>query len=188
MRKVILAALAVGGALAPGLALADPREDVIAGIARCAALADDRQWLDCYYGAAQPMRAQLGLTPAPQAQIKLLTAQPRAAVLPATVTRAAVRSGPPPMPRRSSIFDLTGGNDVVNNAPVRSYEVTRDGFTVTLADGQVWQQTDEDAGKNPVRWRQAAESMRVSISQGAMHSFNLVLNDENLHHKVTRVY
>ena len=187
MRNVILAALAVGGVLAPGLALADPRQDVIAGIARCAALADDRQWLDCYYGAAQPMRAQLGLTPAPQAQLKLLSVQPKPSVLPATVTRAAVRSGPPPMPRRSSIFDLTGGNEVVNNAPVRSYEVTRDGFTVTLADGQVWQQTDGDATKNPVRWRQPAESMRVTIRQGAMHSFNLVLNDENLHHKVTRI-
>jgi hypothetical protein len=29
--------------------------------------------------------------------------------------------------------------------------------------------------------------MRVTISQGAMHSFNLVVNDENLHHKVRRV-
>jgi hypothetical protein len=29
--------------------------------------------------------------------------------------------------------------------------------------------------------------MRVTIRQGAMHSFNLVLNDENLHHKVKRI-
>jgi len=29
--------------------------------------------------------------------------------------------------------------------------------------------------------------MRVTISQGAVHTFNLVLNDENAHHKVTRI-
>jgi hypothetical protein len=29
--------------------------------------------------------------------------------------------------------------------------------------------------------------MRVTISQAAMHTFNLVMGDENLHHKVTRI-
>jgi hypothetical protein len=187
MRKMILAAAVLGGALVPGVALADAREDVVAGLTRCAALADDRQWLDCYYGAAQPMRAWLGLSPAPQAQLKLLSVQPKAAALPATVTRATVRTGPPPPPRRSGIFDVFGGEDVVNNAPISTYEVTRNGFTVTLPDGQVWRQTDDDAAKSPVRWREPATSMRVTISQGAMHSFNLVMNDENQHHKVTRV-
>jgi hypothetical protein len=187
MRKVIFSVLVAGGALAPGLALADAREDVVSSLTRCAALTDDRQWLDCYYGAAQPMRAWLGLSPAPQAQLKLLSVQPKPAGLPATVTRATVRSGPPPMPKRSGIFDIFSGDDIVNNTPIQSYEVTRDGFTVTLPDGQVWRQTDDDASKNPVRWRQPAASMRVTISQGAMHSFNLVLNDENLHHKVTRI-
>ncbi|HWM60604.1 MAG TPA: hypothetical protein VNN98_00560 [Rhizomicrobium sp.] len=187
MRKMILAGAVLGGVLAPGVALADAREDVVSGLTRCAALADDRQWLDCYYGAAQPMRAWLGLSPAPQAQLKLLQVQPKAAALPATVTRATVRTGPPPPPKRSGIFDVFGGEDVVNNAPIASYEVTRNGFTVTLPDGQVWRQTDEDAAKSPVQWREPATSMRVSISQGAMHSFNLVMNDENQHHKVTRV-
>ena len=187
MRKVILAIVVMGGALVPGLAWADAREDVVSGIARCAHLTDDRQWLDCYYGAAQPMRAWLGLSPAPQSQLKLLSEQPRSSVLPATVTRAAVRSGPPPMPKKSGVFDVFGGDDVVNNAPLRSYEVKRDGFVITLLDGQVWQQTDDDAEKRPVRWDQPASSMRVSISQGAMHSFNLVVGDENVHHKVKRV-
>jgi hypothetical protein len=187
MRNVILAAAVLGGALVPGLAFADTREDVVEGLTRCAALTDDRQWLDCYYGAAQPMRAWLGLSPAPQAQLKLLSVQPKPSVLPATVTRAAVRTGPPPPPKRSGIFDIFGGDDVVNNAPISTYEVTRNGFTVTLPDGQVWRQTDEDATKFPVQWRAPAASMRVTISQGAMHSFNLVMNDENQHHKVTRI-
>jgi hypothetical protein len=187
MYKAIVAALAVGGLLAPLPVLADPREDVIAGVTRCAVLSDDRQWLDCYYGAAQPMRAQLGLPPAPQAQLKLLQVQPQAVPLPATVTRAAVRSGPPPPPKRSGLFDFFGGSDVVNNALVQSYDVTRNGFVITLADGQVWKQTDDDTIKNPVSWTQPASSMRVTITQGAIHTFNLVLGEESLHHKVTRI-
>lgn len=192
MHRVILAALVAGSALAPLPALADAREDVINGMTRCAALTDDRQWLDCYYGAAQPMRSQLGLPPAPASQLKLLQMQSMpaaapAAVLPATVTRAAVRTGPPPPPRRSGIFDMFGGSAVVSNAPIQSYQVTGKGFTVTLPDGQMWRQTDEDATKFPVNWNQPASSMRVTITQGAMHTFNLVMGDETQHHKVTRI-
>jgi hypothetical protein len=190
MRKLVLVGLVACGALsAPGMALADPREDVVSGVARCAVLTDDRQWLDCYYGAAQPMRASLGLAPAPQAQVKLLSAQSRAgaAILPTTVARAAVRTGPPPMPKRSGLLDIWGGDDIVNNAPIKAYDLSGDGFTVTLQDGQVWQQTPDDASKRPVRWRQPASSMRVSITQAAMHTFNLVVGDENTHHKVKRI-
>lgn len=193
MYKAVLASLVLGAALQPLPVLADAREDVVNGMTRCAGLTDDHQWLDCYYGAAQPMRAWLGLSPAPQSQLKLLqqSSQPSAPAnavpLPATVTRAAVRTGPPPPPKRSNIFDVFGGSDVVNNAPIQSYQVSAKGFTVTLPDGQVWKQTEEDAAKFPVDWRDAATSMRVTISQGAMHSFNLVMGDESRHHKVTRV-
>jgi hypothetical protein len=154
---------------------------------RCAALTDDRQWLDCYYGAAQPMRAWLGLPPAPQSQLKLLQTQPMPAALPSTVTRAAVRTGPPPRPLRSGILDMFGGDAVVQNAPIQSYDIKGGRFTVTLPDGQVWRQTEEDASKFPVNWSDPASSMRVTISQGAMHSFNLVVGDENEHHKVARI-
>jgi hypothetical protein len=187
MRKLVIA-MAAGAALTPCVALADAREDVIAGVTRCAALSDDRQWLDCYYGAAQPLRAQLGLSPAPQAQIKLLESQPRAgAALPGTITRAAVRTGPPPMPKRSSIFNVFSGDELINNQPLQSYDIKNGAFIVTLNDGQVWAQTDEDAAKRPVRWREPANSMRVSISQGAMGTFNLVVGDENRSYKVKRV-
>ena len=193
MFKMILAGMVAGSALAPLPVLADAREDVVSSMTRCAGLTDDRQWLDCYYGAAQPMRAWLGLPPAPQSQLKLLqqSSQPSApapaVALPATVTRAAVRTGPPPLPKKSGIFDIFGGSQVVNNAPIQSYQVTASGFTVTLPDGQVWKQTDDDATKSPVSWDQPASSMRVSITQGALHTFNLVMGDESHHHKVTRI-
>jgi hypothetical protein len=53
-----------------------PRDDALSGAFRCAAIADSRQWLDCYYGAAQPVRAALNLAPALAAQIKLAAAPP----------------------------------------------------------------------------------------------------------------
>jgi hypothetical protein len=73
-------------------AQARPRDDVMAGAFHCSSIGDSRQWLDCYYGAAQPVRAALGLAPAPAAQTRLAAAPP--AGTPAdTATRDAVMSG-----------------------------------------------------------------------------------------------
>ena len=91
------------------------------------------------------------------------------------------------MPKRTGVFNMWGGDDLVNDAPVKSYELTKSGFVLTLNDGQVWAQTEDDANKRPVRWRQPASAMRVSISQGAMGTFNMVVGDENRQHKVKRV-
>src|ERR1700742_3719866 len=57
-------------------ALARPRDDALSGAVRCGIIADSRQWLDCYYGAAQPVRAALGLGSALPAQIALAASPP----------------------------------------------------------------------------------------------------------------
>lgn len=57
-------------------ASARPRDDVMINVYRCAGHAATRVWLDCYYGAAQPQRAALGLAPAPAAQVALVTTPP----------------------------------------------------------------------------------------------------------------
>src|SRR5450755_1011314 len=57
-------------------AQARPRDDALSGAIRCGIVADSRQWLDCYYGAAQPVRAALGLSSALAAQIKLAASPP----------------------------------------------------------------------------------------------------------------
>jgi hypothetical protein len=62
--------------LAAPSAQARPRDDVMSGAFRCAVIADTRTWLDCYYGAAQPARTALGLTPAPAGQTRLAAAPP----------------------------------------------------------------------------------------------------------------
>jgi len=71
-------------------AMARPRDEVMINLYRCAAQASTRVWLDCYYGAAQPQRAALGLTPAPPAQIALAANSPAPGVPQDLAVRDAV--------------------------------------------------------------------------------------------------
>jgi hypothetical protein len=232
------------------LALADPREDVVAGLTRCAALADDRQWLDCYYGAAQPMRAALGLAPALQAQVKLAASppaggQPRDEAVRAEVVSAAAScmrepgdrpwldcyysaampmrvqlglsapqaaprpaptpapqlafaapapappakpAGPPPMPRKGSLLSgmFNSPKAIVRDMPMASYVLDKTGaFTVTLPDGQVWEQSPEDEVYHPARWRGEASQILVTITPAAMRTF--VMTVDGYLYKVRRV-
>lgn len=138
-KALILAALA---AVSATPALAGPREDMLAGISRCAALPDDRTFLDCVYGAAQPMRARLGLPPAPAAQQRL--------VPPAT----PVTSAPPVAPRAAAAQPKSGGvlSNMLGNdrsaAWIEIYSFDGKGlFTVTFANGQVWKQDPSDTAR-----------------------------------------
>jgi hypothetical protein len=55
---------------------ARPRDEVMSTAFRCGVIADGRKWLDCIYGAAQPVRAELGLPPVTQTQARLVAAPP----------------------------------------------------------------------------------------------------------------
>lgn len=77
-----LLSAALAALLLASPATARPRDDAMSAAFRCAVVGEARQWLDCYYGAAQPVRAALGMPPAPAAQIKLSSAPPTGAVSP----------------------------------------------------------------------------------------------------------
>src|SRR6478735_1294857 len=83
-RFLILCAIFSFGLIAG--AEATPRDDMLAGISRCTVFADEKTFLDCVYGAAQPVRDELGLPPAPQSQTRLVPASsgPMAAPKPFT--------------------------------------------------------------------------------------------------------
>ena len=96
MRIVILGASAV--LLVCTAALARPRDDVMINVYRCSGHPSTRVWLDCYYGAAQPQRAALGLSLAPAAQAQLVQAPPapgapKDLAIRDTVIAAAARCG-----------------------------------------------------------------------------------------------
>ncbi|MBN9589493.1 MAG: hypothetical protein BGN85_12220 [Alphaproteobacteria bacterium 64-11] len=143
------------------------RDQVMSGAFGCNRLPGERQWLDCYYGAAQPMRVRLGLAPAPQAGLV-----PRASLVPqaSLVSRTApVRSAPPPRPapQPGSLF----GADATR-VRMAAYSFDKSGsFTVTLANGQVWRQRVDDA--NYAHWKGPASSHVVSVSGGAFGHWRL---------------
>lgn len=146
-------------------ALAAPRDDVRAGSSRCDAIADDRAWLDCYYGAAQPMRAKLGLPPAPATQT-LLVPPPMPGAPPAAV---AARTPPPEPPDAVDTFfhKLLSHENVKAEAPTRmaSYSFDKSGFfTVTLANGEVWRQSSVDSVQ--ANWKGRPASYVVTIVPG----------------------
>jgi hypothetical protein len=120
------------------------RDEVMAGATGCYALALDRAWLDCYYVAANPLRARLGLMPASQ-----VTAQ-----MPATL-RAPNASPPRVIAARMTAYTFDS-NGI---------------FTVTLDNGQVWHQLSGDTSF--ARWNKPAASYRITISPGLLGSHNM---------------
>ena len=181
MNRTAIALGMVGTLMALGeTAHADTRGDVLSGIARCGAIADDHTWLNCIYGAAQPMRGQLGLAPAPPSQTSLVPA----------ATPASPRfSSPAPVaaaPKESGGFfsRILGGEAVITAMPLSSYQFNSQGFfIITLANGPIWEQRD-----GPVaHWQGPASQYLVSISKGAMGSFNLTVARESAQYKVRRV-
>ena len=168
-------------------AQARPRDDALSGAIRCGAVADSRKWLDCYYAAAMPMRVQLGLS-APQAAARPVPA-PQLAYAPAPPAPAKP-AGPPPMPRSSGIFAgvFNSPRPIVRDMQMQSFVLDAKGaFTVTLIDGQVWEQIAEDEIYHPARWRREASEMEVTIKPDAMHTFLMTVSDEGKMYKVHRI-
>ncbi len=128
-------------------ALAGPREDSLAGVSRCASLPDDRTFLDCVYGAMQPVRGELGLPPALAAQQRLVP--PVDASLSRNVQPPHAQAAPvaptsvQPAPAKDS--GLFGNMFSGNGMHMASYSFDKRGlFTVTLSDGSVWRQDAKD--------------------------------------------
>ncbi len=80
MRSVLAAAVVLCACTLS--AASRPRDDALSGAFRCAAIGELRIWLDCFYGAAQPVRAALSMPPAPQAQLALVATPPAGRVPP----------------------------------------------------------------------------------------------------------
>jgi hypothetical protein len=188
--------LAVAGQAITSEALADTRDDVLSGIARCSVIHDNRVWLDCVYGAQQPMRATLGLPPAPEYQQRLV---PPAGSMPAPVMAApppslasAVpqpqKTRPAPVRRgRAGFFgNLFGENPPVTVSRLASYRYERSGaFVVELENGQQWRQADVEGGT--AGWTRPASTYRVTITQGAFGSFSLHTDDSSRSFRVERL-
>jgi hypothetical protein len=153
------------------------RDNVMATVLRCYAAPEDRQWLDCYYGAAQPVRAQLGLPAGPQAPVVPL-------YVPQAVSVAPTRSA-------EDQFGLSGGapgrhvDRITSRMTAYEFGHFNKIFTVTLANGQVWRQLSGDTSY--AHWTKPAGAYTVTIRHGAFRSYNLQVKDLPAIFKVERV-
>ena len=157
--------------LVPLTAQAGPREDSRAAIARCDQLRNDRNWLDCVYGAVQPMRARLGLSPAPEFQQRLVPGATAASLAPAPRAAAPARRA-----RRgnSTWLHLT------------AYSFDKNGmFTVTLEDGSVWRQRLDDV--NYAHWKEPPSHYIVSLGGGLLGSATMEMRNNGNEYQVQRV-
>ena len=164
--------LVIGLVLLTQGAVAEPtRDEVMSGAARCAGIADNRTWLDCFYGSAQPMRAILGLAPAPPGQTKLVP-PPGAAYSSPEANRYA-----PPQKSRGFLADVLGSTKpVAASVPMESYKFARNGtFTVVLANGQSYRQQESDLVF--AKWDKPAGAYLVTITR-ASDNFVLKVKDE----------
>lgn len=152
--------LVVGGLL---LAAAMPvqaatRDDIYRSLQRCDVIKDNRGWLNCLYGAVQPMRAELALPPAPDSQVRLVPQTGSA--LPAP--RPAAR----PKPEEDDFLSrFIGGKKSGETLLFKAYRFGGDGrFTVTLGNGEIWQQSEDD--NRLAHWKAAPDRYFATISYG----------------------
>ena len=157
-------------------ASADTRDDVMAAMQRCSIILDDRAWLDCTYGAEQPMRAKLALPPAPEFQQRLVPplsqSQPRMAAPQADTGITAAR---PASRRKASLMQiLTGTAQPVAISGIASVRYDSQGaFILTLENGQTWRQTDIENGTKA----RPKIGARATITPAAMGSYNLQMDN-----------
>jgi len=160
---------------------ADIRESVLSGATRCGELNDDRDWLNCYYVAAQPMRVHLNLPPAPQLAQALQREAGYVGQQNASISRRTPSNA-------GDNFGLSNGPSRMASVSARmiSFEFNRKGiFTVALSNGEVWRQLSGDTSF--ARWKGDPGKYAVHISHGLLGSYNLeVLQNPGLF-KVRRV-
>ncbi len=156
------------------------RSEVLERAGHCSILPEGTAWLDCFYGAAQPLRQSLGLSPATQAlQFQQVYAQPlsqSAAVAAGTADEGPgffdIFNSPKVPPERFGLKGARPGpglnvDRIIDR--VTNVQSGKTGFVVTLANGQVWRQ--ENAA--PASWPARGEGYTVTITHGAFNSYNL---------------
>jgi len=158
-------------------ALAGPRDDSLAGISRCAALPDDRTFLDCAYGAMQPLRAELGLAPALAAQQRLVPPVDPSLSRSMPPPRAQAALPPPAAPANNS-GGMFSGMFTSNGLHMASYTFDRRGlFTVTLSDGSVWKQDTNDT--NFAHFSGKPANYSVTVHPGDYGKARMVVRGED---------
>jgi hypothetical protein len=171
MRNLVVISVLVAAALP---AAAGPREETLAGISRCAGLPDDRTFLDCIYGAAQPMRSALGLPAALPSQQHLVPPAPTGYAAPPVASTVAPPVIVPPSPRMAAaapprtapkvgvVDSLLGSDPTANWMEAFSFD-SHHLFTVTFSNGQIWRQNAGDVARAHWTGRASDFSLKLAV-------------------------
>jgi len=179
MKKLVLIVMSLW---ALPVAAQSVRDEVMNGAERCAGIADDHAWLDCFYGSAQPMRSRLGLSPAPQAQVRLVP--PVGAAYTAAPARRAAAAPPP---KEKGFFgELMGSTGpVARDMPLSAYTFARDGrFTVTLQNGMSFVQKENDLAH--AAWSGAPGALLVTVNSSGGDYTLKIKSEPGVLYRVTR--
>jgi len=185
MRCQITIVLTLFGVSLSAAALADAREDTLAGISRCTVIPDDRGFSDCIESAAQQLRARLGLS-----GISAIRASSPAAPLVGAATsqsRASNLTSAQPRSKKggwlSGVFGSTTRRPTLH---MTFYTFDAHGmFTVALKDGEIWRQRENDSGR--AHWSAPASNYSVTVKEGIFGASILEVSGEQTHYTVERL-
>ena len=134
------------------------------------------------------MRAFLGLPPAPIAQTRLVPDE--STVVPARPAEGALASTSPQTSHDNNagiLSAIKGGDTLINKMSLVSYRFDKKGiFTITLSNGEVWQQLATDDVL--AHWSGPASRYLVTIKEGWFGSHNLEDQIDRGRYKVRRIY
>ena len=159
-----------------GLAHADPAQDALAEVAKCADITDSTDRLKCFDRAAALAKSTLAASPKPAEKRSFLDWFGFSKPAPPQTAEEFGKPAPPPGPEE--VTKIT--------ANVLEFARTSRGQTVfILENGQVWRQSPGDT--TIVRDPAPGTQMKVTIENGFLGSYNLTIEGRNGLLKVTRL-
>ena len=179
-------------------AVAGPSEDLAAGIAKCAVVADNTARLACYDALAPQLKAAQTqpAAPSPPSEAadnrpwydpsRIFGVSPSAQTHPEQFGSENLTppAPPPPKPGETPPPVAPAALDSIT-AKVTDFALNPFGrFVVFLDNDQVWQQIEGDNDRAHFR-KGGGET--VAISRGMLGSYNLVVNDSGPAFKVRRI-
>jgi hypothetical protein len=194
-RLTAVACAAIFSCLA-GVAFAGPADDLLAGLHKCAAIADDKARLTCYDALAPQVQTALAPRSAPQEESHPPTKKEQeswfgfdvGSLFGSSPTQQTTpqQFGSENLPSTQAKKETAEAELESITAGVTEYAYTPFGkFIVFLDNGQIWRQLEGDADR--AYFRKSAKDNRVTIERGLIGSYNLTLNDSSKVYKVTRV-
>ena len=195
-QSIARAIIVTGGLMICGPANAGARDDVVAGLARCSTIADDKARLACYDALAPRAKDAMATPPASLDHEPTKEEQESwfgfnfdnlfggGVTEPTTPEQFGKERTAEAQAKREEAIKTEAIDSITDK--VTEVAFTPFGrFVVFLKNGQVWRQIEGDTDR--ARFLPVTTDNVVTISRGSLGSYNLQINDSNQIYKVTRV-